>query len=137
MYQCFDKTDNFDSLDSNLPKNEFWGRNFKNLSLDLESASLRYHVHQFSDKTHNFKFLGPNLPRNGFWGRNFKNLSVDLKSTSPIYHACQFSVKMDNFSFFGTNLGKLPNYEQYFGSNIVESVEESWMETDGAGWRLE
>ena len=41
---------------------------------------------------------------------------------------------MDNFSFFGTNLGKLPNYEQYFGSNIVESVEESWMETDGAGW---
>ena len=24
---------------------------------------------------------------------------------------------------------------QYFGSNIVESVAESWVEVDGAGWR--
>ena len=30
---------------SNLLKNGFWGRNFKNLCLDLESASLRYYVH--------------------------------------------------------------------------------------------
>ena len=66
-------------------------------SLDLESVSLRYYVHQFSDKTDNFEFLGPNLPKNEFWGRNFKNLSLDSKSAPPIYHACQFSVKMDNF----------------------------------------
>ena len=50
---------------------------------------------------------------------------------------------MDNFEFFGLNLGKLPNYVRYFGSNIVESVAESWVEAemswvdvDGAGWRL-
>ena len=37
---------------------------------------------------------------------------------------------------------KLPNYGQYFGSNIVEGVAESWVkaemswvEVDGAGWR--
>ena len=43
---------------------------------------------------------------------------------------------------FGLNLGKLPNYLQYFGSNIVEGVAESWaeaemswVEVDGAGWR--
>ena len=43
---------------------------------------------------------------------------------------------------FGLNLGKLPNYVQYFDSNIVEGVAESWVETemswvevDGAGWR--
>ena len=89
--------DNFEFLGPNLPKNEFWGQNFKNLSLDLESASLRYYVHQFSDKTDNFEFLGPNLPKNGFWGRNFKNLSLDSESTPPIYHVCQFSVKMNNF----------------------------------------
>ena len=48
-----------------------------------------------------------------------------------------------NFEFFGLNLGKLPNYVQYFGSNIVEGVAESWVNTDmnwvevdGAGWRL-
>ena len=78
--------DNFEFLGPNLPKNGFWGRHFKNLSLDLESVSLRYYEHQFSDKTDNFEFLGPNLPKNGFWGRNFKNLSLDSESTSPIYH---------------------------------------------------
>ena len=53
----------------------------------------------------------------------------------------QFSDKTDNFEVFGLNLGKLPNYVQYFGSNIVEGVAESWVEAemswvevDGAGW---
>ena len=40
----------------NLPKNQFRGQNFKNLSLDSESASLRHNVHQFSDKMDNFEF---------------------------------------------------------------------------------
>ena len=60
----------------------------------------------------------------------------------PIYHVCQFSGKMD-LTFFGLNLGKLPNYVQYFGSNNIEVVAESWveaemscMERDGAEWRL-
>ena len=90
-----------------------------------------------------FWILGPNLPKNGFWDRNFTNLSLDLESTPPKCHVCQFSVKMDNFKFFGPNLGKLPNYSQYFGSNIVEGVAEGWVEAEmsyvevnGAGWRL-
>ena len=45
-----------------------------------------------------------------------------------------FSVKIDNFEFFGLNLGKLPNYVQYFGSNIVEGVAENWVEVDGTRW---
>ena len=99
-------------------------------------------MHQFSDKMDNFEFSGPHLPKNGFWGRNFKNLSLDSESTPPKYHGCQFSVKMDNFKFFSLNLGKLPNYVQYFGSNIVKGVTESWVEAemswvevDEAGWR--
>ena len=82
VYQFSDKTDNFDFLGPNFPKNGFWGRNFESLRLDLESASLRYYVSQFSDKRDNVKFLGPNLPKNGFWSRNFKNLSLDLESAS-------------------------------------------------------
>ena len=35
-----------------------------------------------------------------------------------------------NFYFFGLNLGKLPNYVQYFGSNNVEGVAESWVEAE-------
>ena len=108
-----------------MPKNGFCGQNFKNLNLDLESVSLRYYEYIFSDKADNFEFLGPNLPKNGFWGRNFKNLSLDSESTPPIYHVCQFSVKLDNFYFFSLNLGKLPNYVQYFSSNVVEGVAES------------
>ena len=45
---------------------------------------------------------------------------------------------MDNFKIFGLNLRKLSNY---FGSNNVEGVAESWLEAemswvgvDGAGW---
>ena len=49
---------------------------------------------------------------------------------------------MVKFETFSLNLGKLPNYVQYFGWNIVEGVAESWMEAerscveiDEAGWR--
>ena len=92
-------------------------------------------MYQFSDKMNSFNYLGPNLPENGFCDRNFKNLIMDSKSTPPLYHVCQFSVKMDNIWFFDLNLGKFPNYVQYFGSNIVEGVAESWVEVDEAGWR--
>ena len=80
MHQFLDKTDNFEFLGPNLPKNRFWSQNFKNLSLDSESPPLRYYVYQFSEKTDNFEFLGPNLSKSEFWGRNFKSLSLDLES---------------------------------------------------------
>ena len=60
---------------------------------------------------------------------------MDSESVPPLYHVCQFSVKMDNIWFFDLDLGKLPNYVQYFGSNIVEGFAESWVEVDGAGCR--
>ena len=47
---------------------------------------------------------------------------------------------MVNFKLFGINMGKLPNYVQYFGSNNIEGVAESWVEAEmswvevGAGW---
>ena len=94
--------DNFEFLGLNLPKNGFWGRYFKNLSLDLESVSLRYYLYQFSDKTDNFDFLGPNLPRNGFWGRNFKNLSLDLESASVRYFVHQFFRQNGKLWIFGS-----------------------------------
>ena len=43
---------------------------------------------------------------------------------------------------FLPKFGKLPNYMQYFGSNDVDGVAESWVkvemswvEVDGAEWR--
>ena len=74
-----------------------------------------------------------------------------LPPTPPMGNP-EFGISTSNIScvpifsqngFFGLNLGKLPNYVQYFGSNIVEGVAESWVEAemswvevDGAGWRL-
>ena len=56
---------------------------------------------------------------------------MDSQSVPPLYHVCQFSVKMDNIWFFDLDLGKLPNYVQCFGSNIVEGSPENWVEVDG------
>ena len=122
---------NFEFLETNLPKKGLWSQNFKNQSLDLESGSLRYYAYQFSDMRDNIEFFDLNLSKNGFWSRNFKDfLSLDSESTPPIYHVCQFSVKVNIFKFFDQNLGKLSNYVQYFGSNIVEGVAESWLEAE-------
>ena len=128
VYQFSDKTDTFDFLGPNLPKNGFWGRNFKNLNLDLESASLRYHMYQFSGNRR-LRIFGPKFAPKWILGSEFqKPKSVFGINTSNI--PCQFSVKMDNVWFFGLNLAKLPSYAQYFGSNIVEGVAESWVETE-------
>ena len=105
---------NFDFLGPNLPKNEFWHQNFKILSLDSESASLIYYVHQFSDKPDNFEYLDPNLPKNKFWGRNFKNLSLDSELAFLRYYVYQFSDKTDNFEFSSPNLPK----NQFWSQNL-------------------
>ena len=146
MRQFSDKTDNFDFLGPNLPKNEFWGQNFKNL--DLESASLRYYVHQFLNKTDNFEFLGPDLPKNGFWVRNSKNLSLDSELTPPIYHVCQLLIFRPKFGEIAQlraifwfkycwgccrELGGGWNELGGGGWSWVE-IDMSWVEVDGAGW---
>ena len=87
----------YTNFQTNLPKDGFWGQNFKNLSLDLESTYERYYDYQFSDKIDNSEFLDTNLPKNEFWGQNSKNLGLDSESEPPIYHVCQFSVKMNKF----------------------------------------
>ena len=46
MYQFLEKMENFEFLAQNLPKNQFWDQNFKNLCLDSESASFKYNVYQ-------------------------------------------------------------------------------------------
>ena len=158
-YQFSDKTDNFEFLGPNLPKNRFWGQNFKNLSLDLESASLRYYVHQFSDKTDNFEFLGPNLPKSGFWGRNFKSLSLDSESATSNITCVPIFSQNGQLLIFWLKFGEIAQLRAIFwfkycwgcyrelggGWNElaggewswaeVDGAEWSWLEVDGAGWR--
>ena len=58
MCQFSSKTNNFDFLGPNLPKNGFCGRNFKNLSLGSESE---YDECPVLVKIDNFGFFGLNL----------------------------------------------------------------------------
>ena len=144
MYQFSDKTDIFDFLGPNLPKNGFWGQNFKNKSLDLESASLRYYVYQFSDKTENFGFLNSNLLKNEIWGRNLHS-----ESTSPIYRVCVpiFSQK-GKLLIFQSKFGEIAQLRAIFRSKYCSGccrgligggwnwmeVKMSWVEADVTGW---
>ena len=101
----------------------------------------------FSDKT-TLTFLAQICPKRNL-GLEIQKINVGIRISildtvqPPRYHMCQFWVKMDNFEFFGLNVAKLSNYVQYFSSNTAEGVAESWvevemswMEVDGAGWRL-
>ena len=55
------------------PKNEFWSHNFKILRPYSESATLRYHMFQFSGKTNSFGFFSANFPKNAFRIGNSEN----------------------------------------------------------------
>ena len=143
VYQFSDKTDTFDFMGPNLPKNRFWDRNFKNLSLDSESASLRHYVHQFSYRTDNFDFLAPNLPKIGFWCRNFENQSLDSETNTSNIPCVPIFSQNGQLLIFRFKFREIAQLRAIFWLNIVEGVAESWVETemswvevDGAGWRL-
>ena len=87
--------------------------------------------------------FGPKFAKNWILGSKFqKSKSRFRMSILEILCAPIFSQNGQLLLFWAKFL-KLANYVQYFGSNIVESVAESWLETemswvqvDGAGWRL-
>ena len=150
MYQISDKTDNFEFFGPNLPKTGFLCRNFKNLSPDSQLASLRYYVLQFLNKRDNFEFLGPNLPKNGFWSRNFKNLSLDSESTPHIIPCVLIFSQNGQFLILRSKFGEIAILRAIFrfkycwgcfrelggGWNELCGGEWSWVEVNGAGWRL-
>ena len=145
VYQFLDKTDNFEFLGPNLPKNGFWDQNFKNLSLDLESASLRCYVHQFSDKFAQKWILGSEFQKSksGF-GINTSNIPC-----VPIFS------QNGQLLIFRSKFGEIAQLRAIFwfkycwgccrelGGDWNElgrggwswlEVEMSWLEVDGAGW---
>ena len=77
MCQFSGEMDNVDFFGPNLPKNGFWGPNFKNLSPDSESTPPRYFVCQFSVKMDNFEFFGQNLWKFYNYVRYFSSNNVE------------------------------------------------------------
>ena len=83
MCQFSGKMDNFYFFGPNLSRNVFWGRNFKSLSVDLESTPTRYHMCQFLGITDNFEFFHLNsgkLP-NCMWHFGSNNVEGVAKNS--------------------------------------------------------
>ena len=76
------KTNNFDFFGPNLPKDDFWVRYLKNLSLDSETAPPRYHLCQFSVKMDNFKFFQLNLGKFPNYVRYFGSNNIECVAES-------------------------------------------------------
>ena len=114
MCQFSGKTDNSDFLGSNLPKKGFWGRNFKILSLDSESAPPIHHECQFSVKTDNFEFFGLNLG----------------KLPNHVRHFGSYSVEGVRESWLEAEMSWVEVEMRWMK---VDEAEWSWVEVDGAG----
>ena len=72
-----DKRETLHFFGPSLPKNEFWGLNFKSLSQDLESAPPIYHVYRVSVKTDKFEFFGLNLGKLPNYVRYFGSNNIE------------------------------------------------------------
>ena len=142
MYQFSDKMDNFELLGPNLPKNGFWGRSFKHLKSGFGISILAILCAQIFRQNRQIWIFGSKFAQKWILRSEFqKSKSGFGINTSNIPCGPIFSQNWQ-LLIFGLNLGKLPNYVQYFGSNIAEGVAESWVEVemsrvkvDGAGWR--
>ena len=112
----------------NLPKNEFWGRNFVQIRNQLfqdtrcanfltKRTALTFSV-QISPKMN----LELEIQKN-----NVRIGDTVITETSWRYHVCQFLGKTNNFDFF-----------RYFGSYILaQSLKWAglkWVELCGGGW---
>ena len=119
------------------------GLEFQKINVEIRISILEVPCVPIFRQNGQLWLFGSEFAQKRIFGLEFqKSKSGFGISTSKIPCKPIFS-QLDNFEFFGLNLGKLPNYMQYFGLNIVEGVAESlvetemsWVELDGAGWRF-
>ena len=137
MCQFSNKTDNSDFLGPNLPKNGYWSWNFKNLSLDSESAPPRYHMCQFSVKMDNFEFFSLNLRKLTNYVQCFGSNIVEGVVESWVEAEISWVEVGAWFSnTHSESFQEIPRKSFtarcIFKAHNVEGV--AWMEVDGAGW---
>ena len=111
-----------------VAQKSIFGWNFKNLSLDLTSATFIYCLDQFSGNANNFEFFGPNFPKKEFWARNSKNVSLHSESASRRYYVHQFSDKTHNFEFLALDSPKKEFWNRNF-TNLGLNSESAFLNT--------
>ena len=102
-----------------------------NLSLDLESVSLRYNV-LGAQTTLNFR---DQIWQKMDFGSEFQKSNSGFGiNISTIWCVSIFS-QNGQCLVFRPKFGEISHYVRYFGPNIVEGVAENCVEVDGAEWR--
>ena len=132
-----------------MPKNGLLGQHFKNLSQDLESASLRYYVHQFSDRRNGQLWIfGPRFAQKWILGSEFqKSKSGFIINTSKIPCVPMFS-QNGELLIFRPKFWEIAQLRAIFWFNYCwrcckelggggwswVEVEMRWVEVDRTGW---
>ena len=102
----------------NLPKNRFWGRNFKNLSLDWDVSPPIYHECQFSVKMDNFWFFGLT------WGNCPIACNILVQILLRVLQRAGWRLKWAWWTWM----------ELSGGWNELGRGEWSWVKLSGGGW---
>ena len=154
MYQFSDKTDNFDFLDPDLPKNGFWGQNFKNLKSGLGISILEILCTPIFRQNGQLWIFGPKFAKTWIFGSEFQKSKPRFGiNTSNIPCVPIFSQKL---LIFRPKFGEIAQLRPIFwfkycwgccrelgggwnelggGWNELGGGGWSWVGIDEAGWR--
>ena len=110
-----------------------WGRNFKTLSVDLESTPPKYHVCQFSVKMDNFEVFSLNLGKlpNYVWYFGSNN----IEGVAESWLEAEMSWMEVDGAGWRLKWAGWRWMELGGGWNELGGGEWSWVEVGGAGWR--
>ena len=134
-YQFSDIRGNFEFLDPNLPKNGLWSRNFKNLSLDSEWASLRYYVYHFSGIRDNIEFWTQICPKMDF-GVEILKIKVWIRNQYLQYTMCaNFQSKGTFLNFLAKICGNCPIMCNILVQILLRVLQRAGWRLKWAGWR--
>ena len=97
------KVTNLTSFSANLPKNEFWSHNFKNLRPYSESATLRYHMFQFSGKRTALDF-SEQISLKTHLGSEIQKTHVGIRISTPEISCVRNFQQNGQLEVFSSNL---------------------------------
>ena len=126
------------------------GRHFKNLSLDLESVSLRYFEHQFSEKNKQLWIFDPQFAQKWILGSEFQKSKSGLATNTSKISSVPIFSQNGQLLIFWPIFGEVAQLRAIFwfkycwgccrelsgGWNELVGGGWSWVELGGGGWSL-
>ena len=119
----------------------FWGWNFKNLSLDSESASLRQYVKRYSDKTDKLERFGHKLVQKLVLGLEFQKSKsgfgisiLEILAATISRQKGELWIFWLKFALKWIFLSEFQKSQSRFGIRILEIVRVVIFRQNGQFW---